>query len=194
MSQRGVAGRRERSIALGASVAFHVLLLLVLARFLAQTPQPAEAPVMQVTLEALQARTQESPEPRHEVDRERRMETSTARATSLPTDLPVAPRIEPPGDAAVAGLAQQALQGLAGCERPGLSREARERCQTRQWAAVAPGPSRLNLDLSGRYAENPEPFLSRRPTKGCRVRATGDVDAMGDSGAARAGVTCVIPF
>ncbi|WP_421936379.1 hypothetical protein [Phenylobacterium sp.] len=122
------------------------------------------------------------------------METTTARATPAVTDLPVAPRIAPPGDGGLAGRAQQALQGLAGCERAGLSREERERCETRRWASADAPAKRLNLDPSGRYVEDTEPFLSRRPKKGCRVRATGDTNAMGDSGNARAGFTCVVPF
>ena len=50
MSQRRIAGRNVRPVALGASVVFHAVLLLVLARFLAQTPIHAEAPVVRVTL------------------------------------------------------------------------------------------------------------------------------------------------
>ncbi len=132
--------------------------------------------------------------PKREIARERRLETTTARATPAVTDLPVAPRIAPPGDGGLAGRAQQALQGLAGCERAGLSREERERCETRRWASADAPAKRLNLDPSGRYVEDTEPFLSRRPKKGCRVRATGDTNAMGDSGNARAGFTCVVPF
>ncbi|WP_421936380.1 hypothetical protein [Phenylobacterium sp.] len=45
MSQRRVAGRNVRPVALGASVVFHAVLLLVLARFLAHAPIHAEAPV-----------------------------------------------------------------------------------------------------------------------------------------------------
>lgn len=198
MARRRQTGRGggARPYALAASVIFHAALLLVLTRFLAPSLTTAEAPVMQVTLVAPPQRAPRPPSAsKPERERQRRPEATTARATPVPDELPVAPRIAPPGDGGVGGRAQQALRGLAGCERTGLSREERARCETQRWARVdgAANP-RLNLDRSGRYAENPEPFLSRRPTKGCRARATGDVDAMGDSGNTRAGVTCVIPF
>ena len=194
MSQRRIAGRNVRPVALGASVVFHGVLLLVLARFLAQTPIHAEAPVMQVSLVSPSERSVPRPAPKREIARERRAETPMARATPTVPDLPVAPRIAPPGDGGVAGRAQQALQGLGGCERAGLSREDRERCETRRWASADAPATRLNLDPSGRYVEDTEPFLARRPKKGCRVRAAGDTNAMGDSGNARAGFTCVVPF
>lgn len=194
MSQRRVAGRNVRPVALGASVVFHAVLLLVLARFLAQTPIQAEAPVMRVTLVSPPELSVPTPAPRREISRERRVETTTARATPAVADLPVAPRIAPAGDGGLAGRAQRALQGLGGCERAGLSREDRERCETRRWASADAPAKRLNLDPSGRYVEDTEPILSRRPKKGCRVRAAGDTNAMGDSGNARAGFTCVVPF
>lgn len=195
MSRRRWAGPNARPAALAASVAFHAVLLLILARFLSQTPQPAEAPVLQVTLVPPPQRVERRADRRPEPPPEPRAETTTARATPPDAELPIAPRIATPSDGGVEGRAQQALRGLAGCERAGLSREARERCETQRWAGGAgTATARLNLDPSGRHAGNPEPFLSRRPAKGCRVRATGDADAMGDSGAARAGVTCVIPF
>lgn len=193
MSQRRVAGRNVSPVALGASVVFHAVLLLVLARFLAQAPIHAEAPVMRVTLVSPPERSVPRQAPRREIARERRAEATTARATP-PPDLPVAPRIAPPGDGGLAGRAQPALQGLGGCERAGLSRDERERCETRRWASADAPAKRLNLDPSGRYVEDTEPFLSRRPKKGCRVRATGDTNAMGDSGNAKAGFTCVVPF
>ena len=194
MSQRRIAGRNVRPVALGASVVFHAVLLLVLARFLAQTPIHAEAPVVRVTLVSPPERSVPKQAPRREITRERRVERTTAQATPAVADLPVAPRIAPPGDGALAGRAQQALQGLGGCERAGLSREDQERCETRRWASADAPAKRLNLDPSGRYVEDTEPFLSRRPKKGCRVRAAGDTNAMGDSGNARAGFTCVVPF
>ncbi|ODT84757.1 hypothetical protein [Phenylobacterium sp. SCN 70-31] len=93
-----------------------------------------------------------------------------------------------------AGGPSGGLRGLRDCERAGLSRQAREACETSRWAGAQAAPARLNLDPAGRYAEPLEPFLSRRPTRGCRLRATGDADARGDSGHARAGFTCVVPF
>lgn len=191
MPKRRVAARTVRPIALGASVVFHAAVILVLVRFLSQAAQHAEAPVVQVMLvppleRAEQRQRQRSASP------ERRGEAGPPRALSPVVETVVAPRVVSPADADLAG--RRVLQGLAGCDPARLSREARERCETRRWAALGPGPSKLNLDPSGRHVENPEPFLSRRPTKGCRVRAAGDADTMGDTGNARAGFTCVVPF
>ncbi len=93
--------------------------------------------------------------------------------------------------------ARQALRDLLGCEQAsflGLSSEERRRCQDRM-AVNRTGslPLRFNLDPGGRYVENPEPYLNRRPTNGCKVRAAGDAGPMGQQGAA-AGMTCARPF
>ena len=98
----------------------------------------------------------------------------------------------PPTDAGGTAM-RRTLGGLAGCDRPELTREARERCEARRWSGGM-ATARLNLDPTGRFAKDPEPFLSKRPKKGCRVRVTGDADPMGESGNAVGGVTCVIPF
>jgi hypothetical protein len=45
------------------------------------------------------------------------------------------------------------------------------------------------FDPHGRYAGDPEPYLTRMPTNGCKVRAAGDTTGFGDHGVA-AGVTC----
>lgn len=79
-----------------------------------------------------------------------------------------------------------------------MTREEREKCNTQRWARSGPSLPRLDLDLdldpNGRYVENKEPVLSRRPTNGCRARITGAVDPMGNSAGAAGGATCVIPF
>jgi len=196
MSGRRPQGR-ARTVAVAASIAFHVLVLAVLARFLVQVATYAEPPVVQVVL----VRPQTSP-PRPGPARAERRETSRRTPLQLHAPvaappgvetLPLAPEAAPLPDT-LPGDARQALRGLAGCDSPRLTREERERCDARRWAKTGPPDPKLNLDLTGRYAVNPEPFLSRRPTKGCRARATGDVDPMGDTGNARAGVTCVVPF
>jgi len=196
MSGRRPQGR-ARTLAVAASIAFHVLVLAVLARFLVQVATYAEPPVVQVVLVSPHT----SP-PRPESARTERREAPRRTPLQLHAPvaappgvetLPLAPQAAPPPDA-LPGAARQALRGLAGCDNPRLTREERERCDARRWAKAAPADPKLNLDLTGRYAVNPEPFLSRRPTKGCRARATGDVDPMGDTGNARAGVTCVVPF
>lgn len=188
MSGRTPSGRR--GVALLASALLHAALLAVLAHFLTRAPSLQEPVVMQVVLapplrEPPRAAAHR-PAPARVGERPRRI--------APPVPGPVAPRLAADGDAAPHGPAQAALRGLASCARADLTREAREACEARAWARERPALARLNLDPTGRYAENPEPFLSRRPTKGCRARTTGDVDALGDSGNVRAGVTCVIPF
>lgn len=196
MSGRRPNGR-ARAVAVAASIAFHVLVLAILARFLVQVATYAEPPVVQVVLvrpQALPTRSWPARAERREAPRRTPLQLHAPVAAPPGVEtLPLAPQAAPPADTLPAA-ARQALRGLAGCDSPRLTREEREHCDARRWARAAPADPKLNLDLTGRYAVNPEPFLSRRPTKGCRARATGDTDPMGDSGNARAGVTCVVPF
>jgi hypothetical protein len=77
-----------------------------------------------------------------------------------------------------------------------LSPEERNRCQDALIAQGKAGPQvRVDLDPRGLYAQDPdaEPYLVRRPKKGCKVMATGDQTAAGASGAA-AGIRCAVPF
>jgi hypothetical protein len=187
------SSRRARPAALLVSAALHAALAVLLGYFLSKTPTYTEPQAIQVTLVAPARR--EAP-PRTERDERRRLtpRPPVASASAEVAPLPVAPAPAVAGPDVDGEAGSRVLQALGRCDRAGLSREARERCETGRWARAGPANARLNLDASGRYAENPEPFLSRRPTKGCRARATGDVNAMGDSGNARAGVTCVIPF
>jgi len=184
-----------RPAGLLVSAVLHAGLAVVLGHFLAKAPAYPEPRAIQVTLVPSARR---EPAPRTPRDERRRpTPRPPAAASAEVTPLPIAPAPAAVAGPAVEGEAargREVLRALGGCDRPGLLREERERCEARRWAKVDPGPARLNLDMSGRYAENPEPFLSRRPTKGCRVRATGDVNAMGDSGNVRGGVTCVVPF
>jgi hypothetical protein len=184
-----------RPAALAVSAALHAALAVLLGYFLSKTPTYTEPRAIQVTLVAPARR--EAP-PRTERDQPRRLTprppVASAGAEVAPLPVAPAPGVAGPAADGEAGRGQRVLQALGRCDRAGLSREERERCETGRWARAGPANARLNLDASGRYAENPEPFLSRRPTKGCRARATGDVNAMGDPGNARAGVTCVIPF
>jgi len=193
-----------RPVALLASAILHAALLVVLVRYLAPPPVHGEPPSIQVSLV-----------PQIRSDRARRDVAERARPSgrdALVRTEPVLP-IQPvspglpsgaaapstpgdaaPGDAELAANGRQALRGLRGCALAGLTREERERCEAQRWAGVAPVTKRLNLDPTGRFAKNPEPFLSRRPKDGCRARLTGDVDPMGNDMNARAGVTCVVPF
>lgn len=98
----------------------------------------------------------------------------------------------PPTDAV-----RPVLRGLLGCDHAallGLTAEERRRCldqlpgEARQ--AVAP---RLNLDLHGAFGRPAEPYLARKPSKGCKAAAAGDADPMGKVGAT-AGLKCAWSF
>jgi hypothetical protein len=107
-----------------------------------------------------------------------------------------------PGSAAPPALAdavRAALRSRLGCASAnlfGLSPEERRRCQEVAAAAarVAP-PIALDLDPRGLYALDPdaEPYLVRKPKKGCKPMAAGDQAPVGASGAA-AGISCAVPF
>lgn len=104
-----------------------------------------------------------------------------------PTVLPVAPTVAPP-EVADGAAASRALRGMFGCNLPHLTDAERAAC-TESWAENRPAtPIQINLDPHGRYASNPEPYLTRMPKNGCKVRAGGSV-AVGQEGVA-AGVTC----
>ena len=103
--------------------------------------------------------------------------------------VPTAPTIVPtPGDAGLANLSR-ALRGRLGCHLPHLTDAERAQCVTR-WAASRPTtPMPVNFDPLQRYASNREPYLTRMPKNGCKVRAAGDTTGFGDHGVA-AGVSC----
>ena len=185
-----------------AAVVFHAILLFFLVRYLPPAPTYGEPPSIQVSLvpPPRSGRAARDAAPTRSPNRD-----ALARAQPVLPIQPLAPLspnggVAPfttsatPGEAGVGAKGLQALRGLRGCDLARLTPEERERCETERWARVQPVTPRLNLDPTGRYAKNPEPFLSRRPTDGCRARLTGDVDPMGNDMAGRAGITCVIPF
>lgn len=179
-----------------ASAVLHGALAFLLLRHLSQTPAPVDERALQVSLIPMERLRGDRAQP----DRPRSARRDTP-SPSRPQPEPAAPSSAPgPPSAGVASDALgsdglRTLRGLSGCAYPArLTAEERERCETRRWAGSGRGVGRLNLDPSGRYVENPEPYLVRRPKNGCRVRATGDVDPMGDTGNARAGVGCAWSF
>ena len=205
MSGRGKSGDIGplRPAILLASAIFHAVLFAYLAHYVAQPPDHDEAPSIQVSLvpQSKPSLThRHTADPRRPNDREPSARTApeqpiASAASSRASDniAPSAPSGAEAGqDEAMAGV-RRALRGLK-CDREQLSREEQEQCETQRWARAAPVTARLNLDPTGRFAKNPEPFLSRRPKKGCRLRLTGDVDAMGDDMNSRAGITCVKRF
>lgn len=184
------------ALALFVSAIAHGILFILLARYVgAGLPEAVERPI-QVTLVP-------PSEPKLLRSKVRPTLRRPYRDATTPSTAPVAS--QPPPSASTGGVSPIApapaeaqrpvLQGLrAGCDSVRLTREEREDCEAKRWAGLAPAAPRLNLDPTGRYARNPEPFLSRRPEKGCRARATGDTDGMGNDMNARAGVTCVKRF
>lgn len=193
-----------RSVALLASAVFHAVLFVLLVRYLAPPPGYEEPPSIQVSLVPPlrpERAHRDLADPAQSEARDALAQTEPVlpvqpAATSQADGgaAPLTPSGAAPGEAEIAARGRQALRGLRGCDLARLTREERERCETERWARVPQVTARLNLDPTGRYAKNPEPFLSRRPKDGCRARLTGDVDPMGNDMNARAGVTCVIPF
>ena len=186
---------RARAWAVAASTAVHIAVFAVLAWRLGATPELAEAPVMNVQLATLS-----HPKPREP----RREPVPATVATSQPPrpDTPVVrpadqPSMVLPGDETRRGEGvRQALRGRLGCEHAdlmGLSEKERERCREQLAAGARGADVKLNLDRRGRFAEDPEPYLARRPKNGCTVRAAGDQTPSGEVGAA-AGVGCAWSF
>lgn len=197
-----ISARRadRRSAIFVASALLHLGLLALLAEYLSRSPTLAESPGIQVVL----LRPEPPPVARAPQDAPPPRLAGTRRAPDTPPFSASAPPLEPgarstggPADDPTSGNGQRTLRGLASCGLADLARmspEEREECQTRRWARTGAASPRLDLDPRGRYAENPEPYLTRRPKDGCRVRAAGDVDPMGDSGNARAGIGCALSF
>lgn len=196
----GAKTRRDhgggRRAAVTVSLAAHAVVVGLVVWRLGTAPQAAEAPVMNVQLASLPQRA-----PR-EAPRTAPRDAPPRLAVAPPTPPPdvreanpapeIAPGIQP-------GVVQ-ALRGLLGCEHArlvGLSAEERERCRDRQTAEAAASrgqpPQRLALDQRGDYAVNPELYINRLPTKGCKPRASRDVGPFGKEGA-KATVNCAVPF
>ena len=89
-----------------------------------------------------------------------------------------------------------ALRKWVGCAQPGapwMTDADRAACAVRLAVNRPTTPTPLNLDPLGRYVSNPEPYLTRMPKNGCKVRAAGDAGPMGQQGVA-AGVSCALSF
>ena len=193
---------RRRTLAILASTVAHVALFTVLAWRLGTTPQVAEPPVMNVQL----ARLARPVKPPPLVLNDRRAVPETARPTStaaLPpqpttSDDPKAQVVAPaaPGDGDE--RARQALRRTLGCRDAdllNLSAEERQRCRD-QLAAGANGAGAVGLNLDRRdfgASKDIEPYLQRRPKKGCKARAGGEAAPSGEQGAAM-GVGCAWAF
>ena len=194
-----------RAAAVIASFAVHAGLAVLFAWRLSHGPVVAEPPVMSVEIlpwpsRVAPNRPQAPPPPGRNGQPDQR----------TPRPLAVRPSAAPPPEAAVPAPAPfaagdepggVALRGLLDCRPSNLHRlaaEARARCDQRLAGdpglrKTGAGGPRLHLDPSGRFAQDDEAYLARRPKKGCKVRAGGDADAMGHQGPA-GGITCVIPF
>lgn len=188
--------KRARVLAVAASVAAHGVVFAVLAWRLGATPELAEAPVMNVRLATLS-----HPKPREPHHEPPAVKADTSTRAPRPDTPVVRPADQPavalPGDETRRGEGvRQALRGRLGCDRAdlmGLTAEERERCRDRLAAGAAQAPFKLDLDRKGRFAEDPEPYLARRPHNGCKVRAAGDKTPSGEEGAA-AGLACAWSF
>lgn len=203
MAKGGLRGVRGFRLAvLVASTLFHAALFAFLAHNVAEAPNHEEARTLKVSLVSPppQPRTRRnptnpSPPKVHGLPGPTHPEKLVSPVAASPSAANVQPALGGAGrtgDEPRAGE-QRALRGLGGCDQRRLTREEREQCEAQAWSRAGPD-IRLNLDPTGRFAKNPEPFLSRRPDKGCRIRLTGEDDPRGDDMNARAGVTCVKRF
>jgi len=179
-----------------ASALLHGAGLFLLAYHLSRVDPRPEARAVQLSIVTLAKRPPRAerprPAPKPEDERQAPAAVVLPARPSPPTD--DARPGSPDGDGDRASGAQRVLRGLAGCDHPRLlTAEERQACETRRWARASPN-TRLNLDVAGRYVEDPEPYLVRKPKNGCKVRATGDVGPMGDSGHGRAGIGCAFSF
>jgi hypothetical protein len=180
-----------------AAVGLHVVALTLLLWRLGGEVRVAPAPVMNVELtprRAASPQDRSKPTPRRPPPARphspQRRETPEAAAP-----VPTAPAAPAEGGAAAA--IRPVLQGLLGCRDANLARltaEERQHCAD-QLARGRGGeaPRRLDLDPRGGFAGDAEPYLARKPKKGCKPRAAGDVGAMGEQGAA-AGIACSWAF
>jgi hypothetical protein len=116
-----------------------------------------------------------------------------AASPSAPTPVvPSAPDVVPPDSADVANLSRT-LRGVLGCDLSHLTDAERAKCATRLAANRPATPTPLNFDPHLRYASDPEPYLTRMPKNGCKVRAAGAATPFGQQGVA-AGVSCAWSF
>ena len=121
---------------------------------------------------------------------------SSAPATPSATAplVPSAPTAAPPDGADVANLSR-ALRGRFGCNLAQLTDAERVTCASRLAANLPTTPTPLDLDPHGRYVSDPEPYLTRMPKNGCKVRASGDTaGGPGAKHGVAVGVGCGVSF
>jgi hypothetical protein len=198
---RGFA--RNRTIAIAVSALAHVLFVAWMAWRLGVTPVLAGAPVINlelVTLPHAKLMRDKPPEPPTKVRSLRPATTPIPpeRLVMVP-QLPARGWTANPDAADRADNVRQALRGLTNCDPSRLERlspNERERCEDRlAVAGRGPVPGRLNLDPRGAFTGSAEPYLARRPTHGCKPRASGGVEwhTLHDEAPA-ASVACALAF
>lgn len=121
----------------------------------------------------------------------RRSFAPAATRSAPPSVVPSAPTVVLPDGADVANLSR-ALRGMFGCDLPHLTDAERSACAARLGANLPTRPTPLNLDPHGRYVSDPEPYLTRMPKNGCKVRASGDT--VGGQHGVAVGVGCGLSF
>jgi len=200
MIDRRRAVARDRSLAIALSVAAHVLAFLALFwKFGASLAYP-ETPVMNVELAPWSRTSPAPPPPPKDKPVKNKIRSNLPPVLTQPMSeahradaVPQVPGPQAPGDEGA--RLRNALRRGAGCEHAdllGLSTVERQACLDRLAKAQA-GAARLNFDLRGGYAKNPQPFVERRPKNGCKARAGGDKAPMGQEGVA-GGLTCAWSF
>ncbi|PHY18374.1 hypothetical protein CSW59_16650 [Caulobacter sp. BP25] len=181
-------------------MALHALLAALF--MLEPKPAPETAPPRPMTVwleppfETLSARRRERA---RGPSRSRVQAPSPDTASPVPAPSSIATDAAP--SAPVSGLREgapgrPALLGLGGCPASGLERlppEARARCEERLAALGEKPPPRVNFDLTGRYARDARPYLTRPPKNGCKPVAAVKDEPMGQT-SATIGVGCAWSF
>ncbi len=197
MAERRQFGAPSLALAIAASVAVHAILLVIFVQGLGSWSPSTDGPITTVELAP-----RPPAQPRKPTSRPRRARKAPQASVDLRPEPPAPDAREtgeasPPPAESLSGGARQSLRYLVGCERAALfhlTSEERRHCEDQTMAARrASVPLRLNLIPRGQYLGDPEPYLSRRPRNGCKVRAAGVKAPMGQEGPAT-GITCARPF
>jgi hypothetical protein len=178
-----------------ASGGLHVLLGLLIVADLRRPPPAPPPPVVDVWLFPRDAAATPSAKPTNKAQGQGRIRTALRQASAANPSVEGVD-VSPVADGAAPVPPSPApLRGLSGCQLAGLDRlapEARARCLERLAVLDRPQP-RLNLDLTGRYAQEQTPYMARPPKNGCKP-VGGVVDDVNGSLKGKIGIGCAFSF
>ena len=197
VAERRRVGPRSLAVAVAASLVIHAVLLVVFVQSLGSWPPFSERPITTVELVPQLPAHTSGLRREHQAPRGSANPVSGGAHFSASRPLARPGPSEPDSGESPNGGARQALRYLVGCEHAaffGLTSEERQHCEDQMIAArKASAPLQFDVLARGQYIDDPEPYLNRRPTNGCKVRAAGVKAPRGPEGAAT-GLTCARPF